>query len=194
MNPNQSSTPSRLAKQPPTGKEISFGDNEIIVSKTDLKGIITYANDVFVRVSGFSENELLHQPHNIIRHPAMPRCVFSLLWQTLESRQEIFAYVLNLAKSGDGYWVFAHVTPSFDMSGKLIGYHSSRRVPNPDALAKVRPLYAHLLDIESRHSSPKEGMAASFAVVLKTLADAGLSYSQFVFSLSGQTKLENSVR
>ncbi|HNC99998.1 MAG TPA: PAS domain S-box protein, partial [Myxococcota bacterium] len=68
----------------PTGREVTFADGEIIVSKTDLRGIIRYANDVFQRVSGFSESELLGQPHNLIRHPEMPSCVFRLLWDTLK--------------------------------------------------------------------------------------------------------------
>lgn len=187
--------PKYTTKRPTlTGREISFGESEIIVSKTDLRGVITYANDVFVRVSGYSETELLNKPHSILRHPAMPRCVFHLLWQTLAAEQEIFAYVLNMAKNGDEYWVFAHVTPSYDLSGKLIGYHSNRRVPHPDAVAKVRPLYAALLAEEAKHSSRKDGMMASFNVVLKLLGDNNLSYSQFAFSLAGQTKLENSIR
>lgn len=178
----------------PTGRETSFGESEIIVSKTDLRGVITYANDVFVRVSGYTEEELLGKPHSILRHPAMPRCVFYLLWQTLAAEQEIFAYVLNMAKNGDEYWVFAHVTPSYDLSGKLIGYHSNRRVPSPEALAKVRPLYASLLAEEAKFSSHKEGMTSSFNTVLKLLSDNKITYSQFVFSLAGQTKLENSIR
>ena len=177
-----------------TGREAHFGESEVIVSKTDLKGIITYANDVFVRISGYTEAELLGKPHNLIRHPSMPRCVFQLLWTTIQSGQEIFAYVLNLGKTGEEYWVFAHVTPSYDLAGKHIGYHSNRRVPHPEALAKVRPLYAALLQEEARHASPKDGMAAAFRLVEKTLADSGQTYSQFVFGLCEQTKLVNSIR
>jgi len=190
---SDTSTPTS-SKPALTGRETRFGENEIIVSKTDLKGVITYANDVFMRISGYSEAELLGKPHSILRHPAMPRCVFKLLWDTIQGGQEIFAYVLNLAKNGDEYWVFAHVTPSYDMAGKHIGYHSNRRVPHPEALAKVRPLYAALLQEESRHASHKDGMAASFQMVVKTLGDSGLTYSQFVFGLCEQTKLENSIR
>ncbi|MBL4885738.1 MAG: PAS domain S-box protein [Planctomycetaceae bacterium] len=73
-----------------TGIEQTFKEDEIIVSKTDLKGIITYANPVFLRVAGYSEREVLGRPHNLIRHPAMPRCVFKLLWDTLEQGEEIF--------------------------------------------------------------------------------------------------------
>ena len=87
----------------PTGVERFFDDDDIIVSKTDLKGKITYANRVFSQVSGYTEPELIGQPHNLIRHPDMPRCVFKLLWDTVQDGREIFAYVVNLCKGGDHY-------------------------------------------------------------------------------------------
>src|ERR1017187_6768808 len=86
---------------PLTGKERFFGEEEIFVSKTDLKGHITYANEVFLRVAGYDEEEVLGQPHSMIRHPAMPRCVFKLLWDQIQVGREIFAYVVNRAKTGD---------------------------------------------------------------------------------------------
>jgi hypothetical protein len=73
-------------------------------------------------VSGFTPNELLGQPHSIIRHPDMPRAVFKLLWDTLAAKQELFAYVVNMAKDDDDYyWVFAHITPSYDATSNVIG-------------------------------------------------------------------------
>lgn len=173
----------------PTGKAARFGEHEIIVSKTDLRGHITYANDVFQRVSGYSESELIGQPHNLIRHPDMPGCVFKLLWDTLETGSEIFAYVLNLAKDGSHYWVFAHVTPSFDSAGNTIGYHSNRRVPYPDALPKVASLYATLLAEERRHKERARAIEASTQILVKALTDAKVDYGQFVFSLSEHTRL-----
>jgi PAS domain S-box-containing protein len=177
----------------PTGREIVFAEDEIIVSKTDLRGIITYANDIFQRVAGYREDELVGQPHNIIRHPAMPRCVFQLLWEVIQKGEEIFAYVLNQAKNGDAYWVFAHVTPSFDASGQIVGYHSNRRLPHPDALERVRPLYAQLLAIEAKFSSPSEAMRASKAELENLLAQQGESYGSFVFKLSQSTTLDHSL-
>lgn len=178
---------------PVSGKEISFGEDELIVSKTDLRGVITYANDVFMRVSGYAEAELLGQPHNLIRHPEMPRCVFRLLWTTISAGEEVFAYVLNRSRTGDGYWVYAHVTPSFDRQGKITGYHSNRRVPHADALAKVRPLYAQLRAEEQRHSSLDAGIKASTALLTSTLEQSGLTYAQFVFGLSAHTCLAHSI-
>ena len=175
----------------PTGNEVRFGENEIIVSKTDLRGIITYANPVFVRVSGYSVTELVGSPHNLVRHPDMPRCVFHLLWERLKAGHEVFAYVNNLARSGDHYWVFAHVTPSFDPSGNVVGYHSSRRVPYPDALSKVKELYAQLLKAEKAEVVPTRGLEAGRALLDRTLRDAGMAYDPFVFGLSQSTRLES---
>ncbi len=180
----------RRLDTPPSGREARFSEEEIIVSKTDLAGVITYANDVFQRVSGYSAAELVGKPHNLIRHPDMPRCVFKLLWDTIEQQQEIFAYVVNQAKNGDHYWVFTHVTPSYDEHGKHIGYHSNRRVPYPDALPKVQALYAQLRSIEASHSDPRAGIEASTRAVLDLLRTSGLTYSQFVFSLSSHTTLD----
>lgn len=98
----------------PTGKEVFFPEDDIIVSKTDLKGRLTYTNRIFCDISSYSEAELMGQPHSIIRHPDMPRAVFKLLWDTLAEGREIFTYVKNMARSGDHYWVLAHVTPSYD--------------------------------------------------------------------------------
>ncbi len=167
-----------------TGVERTFGDDEIIVSKTDLKGRITYANRVFLNIAGYTEKEVLGQPHSMIRHPAMPRCVFKLLWQTIEAGQEIFAYVINRAKNGDHYWVYAHVTPSFDKAGKIIGYHSNRRVPDREIVDEhIVPLYQGLREEEARHASRKDGMFAGEQMVLNVLADAGVEYDEFVATI-----------
>lgn len=173
----------------PTGREISFHEDEIIVSKTDPKGRITYANDVFLRVSGFRESEILGKPHNLIRHPAMPRCVFDLLWKTIQGGDEMFAYVLNLAKGGDAYWVFAHVTPSRDASGACVGFHSNRRVPHGDALEKIRPLYARLLEAERRAGDPRSAIESSSELLARILEAAGTDYQRFVFGLTPETSL-----
>jgi PAS domain S-box-containing protein len=167
----------------PTGRERTFGEDEIIVSKTDLTGKITYANHVFIRVSGYSEEELIGAPHSLIRHPEMPRAVFKLLWDTLGAGHEVFAYVNNMARSGDNYWVLAHVTPSFGLDGKIVGFHSSRRVPERAKVDKVLPLYAALVAEEARYPDRRTGLDASYALLTDTLARAGVSYDEWVWSL-----------
>ena len=166
----------------PTGKERRFDESAIIVSKTDIKGRLTYVNDVFCEVGLYSVAELIGQPHSIVRHPDMPRCVFKLLWDALQAGNEIFAYVKNMAKNGDHYWVLAHVTPTVDSTGRAIGYHSNRRVPDRSALATIEPLYARLLAEEARHGNDKEGLSASFAMLQDILRTQGVGYDQFVFS------------
>jgi len=167
----------------PTGIESRFAEEELIVSKTDLKGRITYANDVFLRVAHMSLKEALGAPHSIIRHPDMPRCVFKLLWDTLQAKKEIFAYVLNLARNGNHYWVFAHVTPSFDANQNIIGYHSNRRKPDAAQIAKVMPLYDALLAEENRFENSKEGMGSAYAMLAALLHEKGVDYDEFVFSI-----------
>ncbi|MBN8733961.1 MAG: PAS domain-containing protein [Acidobacteria bacterium] len=171
------------ARPAPTGVERFFAEDQIIVSKTDLKGVITYANEVFVGISGYSEEELLGQPHNLIRHPDMPRVVFQLLWETVGAGREIFAYVKNMCRSGDHYWVLAHVTPTFDDGGRITGYHSNRRVPERKAVEQCEELYRLLLAEEQRHANAGEGMKASRRLMEAALAEAGKPYEEFVFAL-----------
>ncbi len=120
----------------PTGQERLLAPDDLIVSKTDLRGVITYANESFLRFSAYAEEEVIGRPHNLIRHPAMPRAVFRLLWDTLARGEEVFAYIDNLAADGATYWVLANVTPSYDAAGQVVGYHSSRRAPSPVALPR----------------------------------------------------------
>ncbi|MER2520175.1 MAG: PAS domain-containing protein [Bdellovibrionales bacterium] len=167
----------------PTTYENVLGADEIIVSKTDLKGHITYANDVFLRIAQLSEKEAIGSPHCLVRHPDMPRGIFKLLWDTLTDKREIFAYVKNMAKNGNYYWVFAHVTPSMDSSGTVISYHSSRRKPTTKQIEKISPLYATLLDIERKCSNPKEAANASLAALRNKLKQEGCSYDEYVFTI-----------
>ncbi|WP_350333117.1 PAS domain-containing protein [Coralliovum pocilloporae] len=168
----------------PTGREVYFAENDIIVSKTDLKGKITYANTTFMDISGYRKNEVIGAPHNMIRHPDMPRCVFKLLWETISSKAEIFAYVKNMTKSGDHYWVLAHVTPSLNADNEIVGYHSNRRVPNRDVLTRtIEPLYAKLRQEELSQDSKKKGLELSQDTLTALIADKGVSYDEFVFSL-----------
>jgi PAS domain S-box-containing protein len=167
----------------PTGNERTFGDDEIIVSKTDPRGRIIYANDVFLELALYDEAEVLGAPHSLVRHPDMPRAIFKLLWDTIWAGEEIFAYVVNMSKNGDHYWVFAHVTPSFNANGEISGYHSNRRVPEPGPLTKVQDLYKTLLAEEKRHPNDKIGMEASYAQLVDLLSENDMTYEEFIFSL-----------
>lgn len=158
--------------------ELTFKDDEFIVSKTDLSGKITYGNDLFIRMSGYTEKELLGKPHNMLRHPDMPKLVFKLLWERVQNGKEIFAYVKNKTKDNNYYWVFAHVTPSYDNFGKIIGLHSVRRKPTMDALSIIKPLYQSLVNVEQ-----SGGITASQLILEDHLSQLGKSYDQFILAL-----------
>lgn len=167
----------------PTGKESPLGEEELIVSKTNLKGHITYANDVFLRVAKYRLEDLIGAPHNVIRHPDMPRCVFKLLWDTIEAKKEVFAYVVNLASDGDHYWVFAHVTPTFDHQNNIVGFHSNRRKPDRAQVERIEPLYAALRAEETRHANQKIGMLRGYEMLSDHLKRQGLGYDEFVLTI-----------
>lgn len=165
-----------------TGVERTFSPEQIIVSKTDSGGRITYANDTLLEISGYSEEELLGKPHNFIRHPEMPRVVFKLLWERIKAGNEAFAYVMNRCKNGDHYWVFAHVTPNYDGAGNIIGYHSCRRVPKASVISVLRPFYAQLHQVESQ-ADRQAGLAQSEAMVEALYRSYGLeSYDHFIIT------------
>ena len=167
-----------------TDVEVSFDRGELIVSKTDTKGRITYANQVFCRVAGYTEKELLGQPHSIIRHPDTPRAVFKLVWDTLLEGREIFAYLKNLAKNGSFYWVFAHVTPSFDGNKQIVGFHSNRRLPNRKFVTNViEPVYNDVLAEERRHHNGQDALAAGCKTFADILQSKNVNYDEFIFSL-----------
>lgn len=167
-----------------TGVERTFDPDDIIVSKTDLKGKITYANKVFLDVAGYTLKEVMHQPHNMIRHPDMPRIIFKLLWDHVSTGKELFAYVMNRCKNGDHYWVLAHVTPSFNEAGEIIGYHSNRRIPKRDTLESfIIPLYMKLKAIEDGESDRKAGMAKAHAMLEGLLVEKNMRYDEFILSI-----------
>lgn len=158
--------------------EKQLKENDFIVSKTDLKGNITYVNQIFMEMSEYSEGELLNQPHNIVRHPNMPKAVYKLLWDKIQNKEEIFAFVENITKNKNTYWVFANVTPSLDNNGNIIGYLSVRRKPKDKALELIKPLYQKMLSAEKT-----AGMAAGTKVLLDALSEKGVSYDEFVISI-----------
>lgn len=170
----------------PTGVERTFDDDQIIVSKTDTRGFLTYVNELFVEISAYPEQDLIGRPHNLIRHPDMPRCVFKLLWDTITTGTELFAYIVNLAADGAHYWVLAHVTPTFGPNGDILGYHSNRRTASRSALDRIEPLYETLLAEERRHSHAPSAIEASYSLLNRTLDEAGMTYDQFVWSLADE--------
>ncbi len=156
-------------------------DEDFIVSKTDLKGRIVYSNQIFMDMAEYTEDELLGKPHSIVRHPDMPKAVFRHLWNVIPTKQEIFAFVINKTKNNNDYWVYANITATVDVNGKIVDYYSVRRKPNPKALAVIIPLYKKMLEVEK-----SSGIDASFKVLTDILAEKGVSYDELVISLQNQ--------
>ncbi|MCC6237678.1 MAG: PAS domain-containing protein [Dehalococcoidia bacterium] len=163
----------------PISVERPFGLDELFFSTTDRKGHIRSGNHVFARVSGYPEAQLIGQPHNIIRHPDMPRAIFQLLWEYLEAERPIAAFVKNLARDGAYYWVLATAVPLDD------GYLSVRMKPSSELLPVVTALYAELRElergIEESGGIPRDAMAASRARLGRALSDLGFAdYDAFM--------------
>lgn len=168
--------------QPVTQTEVPFPSENYLVSRTDLKGIITYVNDSFVAISGFSRDELIGKSHNIVRHPDMPRAAFKLAWDTIQSGKEFFGYIKNMAKDGSFYWVFTHISPDFDSNRSIIGYTSVRRCPKLEAIRKIEPVYRQMVDAE-RAAGARDAIGAGTQVLVNLLQQTGMGYEELVFSL-----------
>ena len=165
----------------PTQTEVTFSPDEQIISKTDPKGRITYINRVFMKVSGFTEEDALGVQHNLVRHPDMPRGAFKHLWDTIAQGHEWFGFVKNITKEGHFYWVFANVTPDFE-AGRIVGYFSVRRQAPRAAIAVIEPLYAEMRRIEQEAGAAK-ACDASLAWLTAHLAEKGHTYESFVLNL-----------
>jgi PAS domain S-box-containing protein len=182
-DPGIITTTGRPPRVVPTGMERRLNVNDVIVSETDLRGHITYANDVFERVAAYRRADLIGQPHNLVRHPSMPQCVFKLLWDTIQSGRDIRAFVINLAGDGAHYWVLAHVFPLVADEGIIMGYRSERWAPSHHAVETISGVYAMLLQTERAAGGGRAGMEAANAQLVSLLNSRGLSYEQFVSSL-----------
>ena len=128
---------------PITNKEYTYSADQKLISATDLKGKITHCNDAFVEVSGYSREELIGQPHNLIRHPDMPPQAYDSMWQYLKQGKAWMGMVKNRCKNGDHYWVSAYVTPVFT-NGQLIGYESVRTLPSRDLIRRAEQYYQEI--------------------------------------------------
>jgi len=172
----------------PNNNEKTFTEHALLVTKTDLKGTITYANRAFMNIVGVNEDFLIGSPHNIIRHPDMPKIIFKFLWSYLQRGEEIHAYVKNICADGSYYWVLANITPSYKIqkiknntqkqdSSQVVGYHSSRRLPTKEAMNIIKPLYERLLNAEK-----SGGINASEKIMQDILNEKGVKYEEFILS------------
>ena len=149
--------------KPVNNVERSLKEGEFIVSKTNLKGQITYVNRPFLEISGFSEEELMGAPHNIVRHPDMPPAAFQDLWQTLQSGKPWRGMVKNRCKNGDFYWVDASANPIWEQ-GRIVGYMSLREKPGREKIVAAERIYRQF----------REGKAKGYTIRAGRVVRTGL--------------------
>ncbi|OJX81311.1 MAG: chemotaxis protein [Magnetospirillum sp. 64-120] len=160
---------------PLTGQEVLMADGQVLVSRTDTGGRITFVNRDFIQISGFTEEELVGSPHNMVRHPHMPQAAFADLWKTVKAGLPWEGLVKNRCKNGDHYWVRANVTPEVE-DGKVVGFVSIRSKPDRDSVANAEKLYADMREGRLQNLSLVEGqlvgsgLVARIGSVLSTLA------------------------
>lgn len=160
-------------------KEVSWDKTKVIMSKTNAFGIIEYANETFVDVSGFEDYELMGQPHNIIRHPDMPKVIFKVLWENLKNGKNFHAIVKNLAKSGRYYWVITDFEIAKDENGVIVNYFGRRQsVPQEVISMHIEPLYKKLLQIEAA-----SGVEFSEKYLIGFLEEKNRTYVEFIKDL-----------
>ena len=159
-------------------KEIVFSKKKFIVSKTDTKGNIFFVNKNFAEVSGYSAEELMGMPHNVLRHPDMPRAIFFLIWNSLKAGREVSGVVKNLAKSGQYYWVIADFSIKFNHQGEIQSFTAFRRAAPLQVIEEIEPMYETMLEIEKKH-----GIKGSLSYLESFLEEKHLSYDEFLEEL-----------
>lgn len=163
----------------PIDKEVSWDKSLIIMSKTDALGRIEYANEAFIDVSGYEDYELISQPHNIIRHPDMPKVIFKCLWDELKKGNNFHAIVKNIAKSGRYYWVITDFEVIKDDNGKILNYVGRRKAIPAEVITKhIEPLYKRLLQIEA-----VSGLDASEKYLRGYLEEKKKTYIEFIHDI-----------
>jgi aerotaxis receptor len=136
-------------QRPAPVDEEYFFEGRAIVSETDLNGVITFANRRFCEISGYSADELVGQPHNIIRHPDMPKAAFAQVWKTIQAGTIWHGLVKNLRKDGKFYWVDTEVSPIYDNNGDVKGYMAARKPASRKNIEETAAIYKTMLDQES---------------------------------------------
>ncbi|HUX82561.1 MAG TPA: PAS domain-containing methyl-accepting chemotaxis protein [Halothiobacillus sp.] len=178
---------------PITQHGVTFSDEEFLVSTTDLKGVITYVNDNFINISGYSREELVGKSHNAVRHPDMPPAAFSDLWQTLKKGESWRNLVKNRCKNGDYYWVDAYVSPIYKGT-EIIGYQSVRTRPSNAQIAIAERLYRQLNDNPDAIIPRKRHFRNVSALMLINIGMIGLMLFQilnFILLLRGADHLSS---
>ncbi len=166
----------RITRPTPSDREVDWNKNKVLLSKTDIKGTILYANEDFIDVSGYDEFELIGQPHNIIRHPDMPKVIFKFLWDSIKSSKNIHVIIKNMSKTGRYYWVITDFKIIADSDGEIVGYFGTRKSVREDIIVKfIEPLYKKLLHIEEA-----SGLLASEEYLIGFLEERKKTYMEYI--------------
>ncbi len=134
-----------------TDVEVPYPDGQLIVSRTDLQGVITHANEAFVIMSGYERGDLIGAPQYILRHPEMPSRCYQSLWADVQAQKKWQGYIKNLRKDGSYYWVYATVIPNI-RNGKIAGYTSVRRKPSNNRIQEIIPVYRQWIEEDGAKS------------------------------------------
>ena len=161
-----------MTRPEPTNEEQIVGCTDLIVSKSDAEGNITYVNPIFIKISGYSQGKLIEEPHSILRHPDMPKVIFKYLWDNIKEGRDVVAFVKNLCKDGSFYWVLATVKVAKNPDGSFRNYMSTRKCVTDSAKETISALYANLLAIEN-----SDGVEASENALNAFLAEKGVTDS-----------------
>jgi PAS domain S-box-containing protein len=176
----------------PINEAVKWDTSKTIVSKADLYGTLEYVNDTFSEVSGYDESELVGQPHNIIRHPDMPKVIFKVLWDNIQKGKKFHGIIKNLAKSGKYYWVITDFDYVVNEDAKITKYIARRKAISTGVIEKVEELYKKLSKIEQ-----VSGIEASEKYLIGYLEDHNVDYVELITKLmmddlNEQIKLESS--
>ncbi|TGN39192.1 methyl-accepting chemotaxis protein [Marinobacter confluentis] len=163
---------------PVTNNERTFPESQKLISSTDLRGKIQHCNDAFVEISGFTREELIGQPHNIVRHPDMPPEAYENMWSHLKARRPWMGLVKNRRKNGDFYWVSAYVTPVTE-NGEVVGYESVRSCPNRADVERADRLYAKIRNGKSGLPIWKKFSPSAVLLALVFLVAGGLFFLDY---------------
>lgn len=167
-----------LVHPTPLDREIKLDPSQVIMSKTDSRGVIEYANNYFMGISGYEEYELMGQPHSIIRHPDMPKVIFKVLWERLNKGQNIHALVKNLAKDGRFYWVLTNFETKYSPDGNIVSHYARRKAAPSNVIYQIEKLYKTLIAIEKKQNP--ETAERYFAGLLE---EKRQTYDEFILDL-----------
>ena len=172
-----------------TSKQIKLDPLQPIVSRTDLRGNIKYTNHYFKQITGYTDDELIGRPHNIVRHPDMPKIIFTLMWQRLKENQNILVLIKNRTKDGNYFWITTSFkTTHSEVTKEENGYMAITHAAPAQAIKEIEALYEKLLEIEK-----SEGEVASIKYLLDFFEANDTNYDEYLKDITKKTSIINSL-